>query len=185
MKDTTLATDLGLLAATRARTDDDRALLSGLVLAEWHNELREAGPPGLIRNLITAVGDQGYVARGAGIATPPAAPTGIRLGTGTTAVAKTGAGAALVTYLAGSNRPFDATFPSATGGVATYKATWAAGVATSASAITEAALVNDTIATDATSPAANTWARILLATPAAKAAGDSLTLTWTNTLLGG
>jgi hypothetical protein len=168
----------------RARDGGELLSASGLVLVEWAHADGEVYASELVKNLITSVGDAGYVSRGAGIGTPPAAPTGIRLGTGTTAVAKTGAGAALVTYLAGSNRAFDATFPSVAGNVATYKATWAAGVATTASAITEAALVNDTIATDATTAAANTWARILLATPAAKAATDSLTLTWTNTITG-
>jgi hypothetical protein len=139
-------------------------------------------------NLVTQVGDQVYGERGAGVTGAPAAPTGMRLGTGGTAVAKTGAGAALVTYLAGSNHAFDATYPaSSLNGAARqiqYKVTYAAGQATSASPITEAVIVNDTIATDATSTAANTIARILIAGISAKAATDTITATWNHNLQG-
>ena len=134
-------------------------------------------------NLVTAVGDQLYASRGAGLTTS-ALPTGMKLGAGSTAVAKTGAGAALVTYLSGSNQAFDATFPAATGGVVSYKVTYAAGTATTASPITEAVIVTDTIATNATSTAANTIARVLIAGVGSKAAGDSLAITWTHTILG-
>lgn len=137
-----------------------------------------------VDNLVTAVGDQMYAGRGAGIASLPAAPTGLKLGTGSTAPAKTGAGAALVTYLAGSNKAFDSGFPTAVAGVATYKRTFAAGEATTASAITEVALVTDTIATDATSAAANTAARALVTGISQKGATDVLTITWTHTLVG-
>ena len=147
------------------------------------------GPDGEVKgrcvthNLVTAVGDQVYASRGAGL-TSSATPTGMKLGAGSTAVAKTGAGAALVTYLAGSNKAFDATFPSAAAGVATYKRTYAPGEATTASPITEVVVVNDTIATDATSAAAATISRALLAGIGSKAAGDTLTVTWTHTVLG-
>lgn len=111
-----------------------------------------------------------------------ALPTGMKLGTGSTAVAKTGAGAALVTYLSGSNKAFDATYPQSSipGTVRriTYKRTYAAGEATTASAITEAVIVNDIIATDATSTAANTISRILVTGISAKGASDTLTATW-------
>ena len=74
--------------------------------------------------------------------------TGFRLGTGSTPVAKTGAGAAIVTYLSGSNKANDATFPTAAAGVVTWKRTYAPGEATSASPITEVVLNTDTIAND-------------------------------------
>jgi hypothetical protein len=115
----------------------------------------------------------------------------MKLGTGSTAVAKTGAGAALVTYLSGSNKAFDGSFPASSqpGGAGTarriqYKRTYAAGEATTASAITEAVIVNDTIATDATSTAANTISRILVTGISAKGASDTLTATWNHDLLG-
>lgn len=133
-------------------------------------------------------------ALGAGTAFGTAVPrqslglaVGMKLGTGSTAVAKTGAGAALVTYLTNSHQVFDATFPSSslsTGRVITYKVTYAAGKATSAStAITEAVIFLDFLA-DATSTAANTTARALLAGIGSKQSTDTLTLTWTHTLLG-
>ncbi len=112
---------------------------------------------------------------------------GMKLGTGSTAVAKSGAGAALVTYLSNSHQAFDATFPSTSGTsggrVVTYKVTYAAGKATTASAITEVVIFLDFLA-DATSSAANTVARALIAGVASKGASDTLTITWTHTLLG-
>lgn len=140
------------------------------------------------KNIVTRVGDQVYGERGAGVSGALAAPTGMKLGTGSTAVAKTGAGAALVTYLSGSNKAFDGTYPqSSLNGSSrriTYRRTYAAGEATTASPITECVIVNDTIATDATSPEANTIARILVTGISAKAASDTLTATWHHDLLG-
>ena len=103
-------------------------------------------------------------------------------------MAKNGAGAALVTYLANSQQSFDATYPSAAssagnGSTVTYRVTYAAGKATSASPITEAVIVTDAIA-DATSTAANTAARVLLTGIGSKGASDTLTLTWTHNLKG-
>lgn len=124
-----------------------------------------------------------------GTATPQTtlgAAKGMKLGSGSTAVAKTGAGAALVTYLTGSDQIFDATYPQSslsTGRVITYKVTYAAGTATTASPITEAVIFLDFLA-DATSTAANTIARALLAGIGSKGALDTLTLTWTHTMLG-
>ena len=149
------------------------------------------GPDGQIKheetvsNIVTAVGDRLYASRGAGLTTS-ALPTGMRLGTGTTATAKTGAGAAIVTYLSGSNQAFDSTYPSESGGVVTYKVTYPAGTATSASAITEVVLNTDTITNDnaTTATAANTVARALLSGIASKGAGDSLSISWTHTILG-
>jgi len=159
----------------------------GLVVAEL------VGPDGRIlgrcrtNNLITQVGDQYYGERAAGITSPPAQVTGMKLGTGSTTPAKTGAGAALVTYLTDSHQAPAATYPqSALNGSArriTWRAVWAAGKATTASAITEVALVNDTLA-DATSLAAATIARALLTGIGSKGAGDTLTVTWTHDLLG-
>ena len=167
----------------RGRGLEDAVGIVGELIIERWNEKGELVGYCRTKNLITAVGDQLYASRGAGL-TSSAAPTGMKLGTGSTAVAKTGAGAALTTYLAGSNKAFDATFPSATGGVATYKRTYAPGEATTASPITEAVIVNDTIATDATSAAANTISRALVAGVGSKQAGDTLTMTWTHTILG-
>jgi hypothetical protein len=151
------------------------------------------GPDGRIKthgvnhNLITQVGDQVYGERGAGIAGAAAAPTGMKLGTGSTATAKTGAGAALVTYLSGSQQAFDGTYPQSSLASSsrriTYKVTYAAGTATTATPIAEAVIVNETL-TNATSAASATVSRVLVSPTVVKAAGDTLTLTWTQDLLG-
>lgn len=148
------------------------------------------GPDGVVKarevttNIITQVGDQMYAERGAGIAAAPAVPTGMKLGTGSTAPSKTGLGALLTTYLANSHQAFDAAPTSGLNGAArriTYKATWAAGKATSTAAITEVVIVNEALA-DATSAEAATVARALVSGVASKAAGDSLVITWTHDL---
>lgn len=142
------------------------------------------------RNLVTEKGDQYYGERASGIGSPPNQVTGMKLGTGSTAVAKTGAGAALVTYLSGSHQAIAGGFPTSTqpGGagtarVITWQSVWAAGVATTASAITEVVIVIDTLA-DATSTAANTIARALLTGISSKGASDTLTVTWNHSILG-
>lgn len=143
-------------------------------------------------NLITDAGDLYYAGMAIALVTPaaPAQPTkmsGMKLGTGTTAVAKAGAGGALVTYISGSNRAFDASFPATVnlgaglGVNGQYKTTWAAGQVTNA-AITEAVIVNDA-GTDATSTAANTAHRIVF-TAINKTASDSLVITWNAKFLG-
>lgn len=125
---------------------------------------------------------------GTATCTAPALAVGMKLGTGSTAVAKNGAGAALTTYLTNSHQVFDSGFPTAvdgagTGSVVTYKVTYAAGKATTASAITEAVIFTDFLA-DATSTAANTISRVLLTGIGSKGASDTLALTWTHTWLG-
>jgi hypothetical protein len=175
------------VAATmdRGRGTDNGVRIVGRVVAELFDEHGNLKARDEVSNLVTAVGDRLYASRGAGLSTS-AIPTGMRLGTGSTAVAKTGAGAAIVTYLATSNKAFDATFPSETGGVVTYKRTYAAGEATSGSAITEVVINTDTITNDnaTTATAANTISRALLTGIGSKGASDTLTITWTHTILG-
>lgn len=164
----------------------DQSGIKGVVIAELR------GPDGKLKarcethNLVTSVGDQYYAGRAALASGLPAQVTGFRLGTGSTAVAKTGAGAAIVTYLAGSNKANDSGFPTASAGVVTWKRTYAAGEATTASPITEVVLNTDTIANDnaTTATAANTIARALLSGIGSKGSSDTLTITWTHTLLG-
>lgn len=165
------------------------AALAGLVIAElWDadGELRDLVSA---ENLITQVGDQYYGERAAGITSPPNQIVGMKLGTGTTAVAKTSTGAALVTYLVGSNVLIASGFPTSSLTAdtipkrrITWKSSWAAGVATNA-AISEAALFNDANA-NATSLAAATPARVLLSPVVNKGAGDTLDLTWNHDLVG-
>jgi len=164
----------------------DRSGITGTVTWEVRDTDGNIKRHGESRNLVTQTGDQVYGERGAGVAGALAAPVGMKLGTGSTAAAKTGAGAALVTYLSGSNQVFDSTYPSsALNGAArriTYKVTYAAGTATTATPITEVVLFNDANA-NATSTAANTTSRSIIS-PGAKAAGDILTVTWTQDLTG-
>lgn len=138
-------------------------------------------------NLITEIGDEYYGERAAGIASPPGQVTGMKLGAGSTAVAKTGAGAALVTYLSDSHQAIAGTYPQSSKPASarriSWQALWAAGKATTASPITEVVLVIDTLA-DATSSAANTIARALLTGIGSKGASDTLTVTWHHDLLG-
>lgn len=139
------------------------------------------------RNLVTRVGDQFYGERAAGIASPPAQVTGMQLGTGTTAVAKTGAGATIVTLVASSLVAIDATWP--TSSLATnsrriqWKVTWGAGVAT-ASGIAEVVLTNQSTGTQTAVPEANSFARALLSPTVNKGASDTLAITWNHDLLG-
>lgn len=141
---------------------------------------------GQVRNLVTRVGDQLYAERGAGIASPPALPTGMKLGTGDEPVTKTGTGAQIETYLTDSDQAFDGGSPSsALDGSArqiAYAATWAPGKATTATPITEIVIVNESL-TDATSLAAATVARALVSI-GTKAADFGLTVVWTHNLLG-
>ena len=158
-------------------------------LIDEHGNVKDERRAG---NLITDAGDLYYASMAIALVTPaaPAQPTkmtGMKLGTGTTAVAKAGAGAALVTYITNSNNPFDASFPATQnlgaglGVNGQYKTTWAAGDVTNA-AITEAVIVNDA-ATDATSTAANTAHRIVFSA-INKTASDSLVITWNAKFLG-
>lgn len=172
------------VAIERGKGFGDDALAAGWVVVELIDADGHVKSRCATKNLITSAGDAVYAGRGSGASGAPSAPTGIKLGSGSTAVAKTGAGAALVTYLSGSNKAFDSGFPSLAANVATYKRTYAAGEATTASPITEAVVVNDSIATDATSSAANTVCRVLLTGIGSKGASDTLTISWTNAITG-
>lgn len=147
-------------------------------------ELKDCGE---FTNLITQVGDQYYGERAAGIGSPPAQVTGMQLGTGTTAVAKTGAGAAVVTYITGSAVAIDGSFPtSALSGSSRriqWKTTWGAGVAT-ATGIAEVVLINQSVGTDSGAAAAATISRALISPAKDKGAADTLAVTWNHDLLG-
>jgi hypothetical protein len=170
------------LALGVGRGLDNLAVIRGTVVAELFDKDGNLKGRCETHNLVTSVGDQLYASRGAGLTTS-VLPVGMKLGAGSTAVAKSGAGAALVTYLSNSHQVFDGSFPSVVAGVATYKVTYAAGKATTASPITEVVIFTDALA-DATSTAANTISRALLTGIGAKGASDTLTCTWTHTVLG-
>jgi hypothetical protein len=102
-------------------------------------------------------------------------------------VAKTGAGAAIVTYETGSNVAIDATYPQGAnqgnGYRITWRTTWVAGVATD-TALSEVAIVNQTIATNSAAAAANTISRALFSSTINKTAGEALIVTWYHDILG-
>lgn len=178
-------TDEGLAAMGWGRRGADALPLVGTGIVELWGPDGRLKARSVAKNIITERGDQWYAERAASIAGAPGAVTGMKLGTGSTAPAKTGAGAALVTYLTDSHQAIDGTYPqsSLVSGKRriTWRCTWAAGKATSASPITEAVLVIDTLA-DATSSAANTISRILITDVPLKTATDSLVYTWTHDL---
>lgn len=142
---------------------------------------------GETHNLVTAFGEQLYAKRGSGVASPPAAPLGMKLGTGNTTPSRTGAGSTLATYLSNSHQGFASGFPTVTTPTGatrvTYECTFAAGKATSAGAITEAVIVNADL-TNADSTSANVVARVLLSGIPSKSAGQELIVTWTHDLTG-
>jgi hypothetical protein len=165
----------------------DLAVVRGVVEVRLYDADGNLTLEQIIENLVTQIGDQYYGERAAGIGSPPAQVTGMRLGTGTTAAAKTGAGAAIVTYVTGSNKAIDATYPqsslSGSSRRITWRTTWAAGEAT-ATGIAEAVITNETPLTNVAGTAANTIARALLSPTVNKGASDTLEITWQHDLLG-
>lgn len=138
------------------------------------------------KNLITDTGDNYYAQRAIALVSPgnPADATKVtcmKLGTGTTAVAKNGAGAALVTYLSGTNVAFDSTYPSRSSNVVTYRTTFNPGVGTNAAL---AEIVIAVTNADSTSNAADTICRALISPTRNKTSSDTLVATWTHTFLG-
>lgn len=192
MLDSNRISDPFILSLGRAREAHDAACGQGFAFVELFDERGALKLQRVVKNLITDAGDLYYASKAIVGISPanPSAPTavnGMKLGTGTTAVAKAGAGGALVTYLSGSNVAFDSTYPQTSnlgaglGVTGVYRTTWGAGVATN-SAITECAIVNDQ-ATNATTSAANTIARIVF-TAVNKGASDTLAITWSHKFLG-
>lgn len=186
--------DIVEFATERRRQTRDEAGIFGWGWAELHSGEGDLLQVVEFANRITDVGDEYYAKRGIA-AVAPAAPadvnkiSGMRLGTGTTATAKNGAGAAIVTYTTASHLALDATFPSAAtigagaGWRNTFKTTWGAGVAT-ASGLAEVVITNETPLTNVAGTAANTPSRALLSPVVNKGASDTLAVTWQHDLLG-
>lgn len=144
-------------------------------------------------NLVTDAGDLYYAGMAItgvspAVASHPTFMTGMKLGTGTTAVAKNSTGSALATYLTASNQVFDATYPqtanqgAGNGVQAVYQVTYAPGTATSTN-LNECVIVNDA-ATNLTSTAANTIARVVFASAYNKGSLDTLAITWSHLFKG-
>jgi len=170
----------------RHRPIDEVVRRSGLVVARLYD------PDGRLKqeekgsNLVTDHGDEFMARRSFDDAFDIV--TGMRLGTGSTAAAKNGAGAAIVTYITGSNEDLDAPathsdLGAGAGYRATHICTWIAGDITNA-AIAEVVLSDETPLTDVAGTAANTVARFVFAATIDKQAGDSLEVTWNIDSLG-
>ena len=180
--------DQAVAQAHALREEHDGLIAVGFGYYElWdeHGHLKQADA---FANLITQYGDQFYGDRAAAISAP-AVVTGMRLGTGgATAVAKTGAGAAIVTYTTASQVAIAGGFPtSALSGASRriqWKSTWGAGVAT-ANGINEWVITNETPITNVAGVAGNTISRAVdTGSPVNKAASDTLDITWNHDLLG-
>jgi hypothetical protein len=160
--------------------------LDGLVVYRLFDEDGNLKLDEETHNLVTQVGDQFYGERAVGLGSLGNV-TGMRLGTGVVAVAKTDPGASIGTYVTSSNRALDGGFPASSLNVNSrriaFQASWAAGVAT-ATGISEAVLTIETPLTNVAGTAANTIARALLSPVVNKAAGDTLVITWYHDLLG-
>lgn len=144
------------------------------------------GPDGHVKyeewgeNLVTDYGDQFSAEREYLDATDIV--SGMRLGTGNTAAAKNGAGAAIVTYISGSNEDLDGAATDSDLGAGSghrteYECTWAAGDVTNG-AIAEVALSNETPLTDVSGAVGNTVARFVFSSTIDKQADDILVVTW-------
>lgn len=171
----------------------DENVVHGNIVVTLYDEDGNVKHEEKLHNIITDAGDLYQATRiAAGVnsngVAQPTLVTGMKLGSGTTAEAKNGAGAALVTYITGSNVAFDAGYPQVAnlgaglGVNVAYQATWAAGVATSTT-VNEVVIVNDS-GTNATSSAANTIARGVFASTVNKTATDTLVVTWNHKQLG-
>ena len=172
-------------ALTRSRPVDDK----NQVRANVHAVLRSAD--GDVKfdewgeNLVSDFGDSVIAARLYDNAENIV--TGMKLGTGSTAAAKNGAGADLVTYISGSQEALDAVASDATKGAGagwrtTYVCTWVAGDVTNA-AIAEVVLTNQTALADNAGNGTN-LARYVFGAAIDKQAGDSLEVTWQIDILG-
>ena len=172
--------------ANPVRTHTDKVQLRANV------HLQLVGPDGTVKyeehgeNLLTDHGDNMIAARI--YDDTQNIVTGMRLGTGNTAAAKNGAGAAIVTYITGSQKSLDAPATDATKGAGlgwrtTYVCTYVAGDVTNG-AIAEIVLTDETPLTDVAGAEANTVARYVLGATIDKQAADSLVATWKIDILG-
>jgi hypothetical protein len=177
----------------------DRAGIHGIVEFDLYSEegfkAHQFGDPqarigdlahGVVPNLITRIGDRYYAERASGVASPPAQIVGMQLGSNSaTAVAKTGAGAAIVSLIAGSNVALDLAPVSSLNGNyrrIAWKTTWVAGIGDGT--LAEVVLHNQSTATQTVVPEANTISRALIAPAQVKGTNDTFVVNWFHELLG-
>lgn len=150
-------------------------------------EVSVLGPQGIIKfhsiqpNIVTAVGDGIYTSRAVS-GTSSTFVNGMKLGTGSTAPSKSGAGAVLSSYVPDSNQTLSGQ-PSINGSSVTYSAEWGKGKATTESPITEVALIMDE-EVDGPSPSSSVVARALVSEIPKKGPEDVVIINWTHNFLG-
>jgi len=161
----------------------NRVGLRGVVIAELR------GPDGKLKqklvqhNLVTEEGD---FKTAEAFFTAAYSTWGMKLGTASTAASKDGAGSFIATgdYVSGSAQALDDSTPKAgaTADIVQFRRLWAAGEGTD-NTINRVSIVDNT--TDAgEADATHTFAIAVFAAQIAKAAGDTLTVTWNVTMLG-
>ncbi len=161
----------------------DKIGLRGEVIAELRGPDGKLKQRSVTHNLVT---DQGDAFFKSAIYTAAYTAWGMKLGTATTAAAKSGAGSfvAVADYVAGSAKALDDSTPKqgAAANVVQFRRLWAAGEGTSDN-INRVGLVDNT--TDAgEADATHTVATSVFSAAINKAAADTLTVTWNITLLG-
>lgn len=163
---------------------NEKSGLNGEIVLTCYAEDGSVNWVDVVKNLITDIGDQ-YYAQRALAAVAPTAPadatkvTCMKLGTGTTAAAKNGTAAGIVTYVSGSNATFSSVSRSTN--AITYNATWGAGTATNAALGEIAICVTNA---DSTSASGDCIARAVISPTRNKQSTDTLTAAWTHTFLG-
>ena len=180
-----------LLSSKRLSAKREQALLSRFHLV-GRVEARLFGPDGKLKqleygyNLVTDYGDEHVGERMALDAQDIV--TGMRLGTGSTAASKAGAGAAIVTYITTSEEALDAVAVGSDKGAGlgwrqAHVCTWIAGDITNA-AIAEVVLTDENPITNVAGVVGDTVARFVFGATIDKQAGDSLEVTWNIDFLG-
>jgi hypothetical protein len=135
-------------------------------------------------NLVTTNGDDYNVGRviGSGVT----AMAGMKLGTATTAAAKTGAGSFIATadYVSGSAQAFDATYPKvgSSNNIAQYQVTYAPGTATNTNI--NRVGITDNVTNAGEADGTHTLATAVFSGAINKASGDTLVVVWNVTFLG-
>ena len=164
---------------------NDKTGIKGVVIAELYDKDGKLKQKQEVHNLVTDVGDQYTAKKVAGASVTVMA--GMKLGTATTTASKSGSGSYIGTgsYISGSAKAFDSTYPKQSGttlNAVEFKRTWAAGEGTS-NTINEVAIVNNT--TDAgEADASGTFSRAVFASTIPKGADDTLAVTWVVTFTG-
>ena len=179
-------TDSVTAAKSMGRSVEDRVGFGGMVTVELFGPDGELKHSETAYNLVTDHGDEHVGNRMRLDATQIV--TGMRLGTGVTAAAKSGAGGAIVTYEPASQEALDAVAGGAdlgggSGWRISHVCTWIAGDVTEV-ALAEVVLTDESPLTDVAGVVGDTVARFVFAATIDKQAGDSLVVTWNVDFLG-